>query len=105
MKKNIGDRIMKRFISTSLFILLNQYNEYKETSYKLFGVRTSTTNETILYLYDDKTKQEIVMFLHKFRDELLEEIKLGIKDRIEHNEFDEAQNLIEHYKNMEEILG
>ena len=96
---------MKRFISTSLFALLNQYNEYKETSYKLFGIRTLTTKETILYLYDNKTKQERVIFLQKFKDELLEEIKLGIKDRIEHNELDEAQNLIEHFKNVEYILG
>lgn len=96
---------MKKFISTSLFILLNQYNEYKKTSYELFGVRTLTTNETILYLYDNKTKQEIVMFFHKFRDELLKEIKLDIKKQIEHNEFDEAENLIEHYKRIEEVLG
>ena len=96
---------MEKFISSSLFILLNQYNEYKETSYELFGIRTLTTNETILYLYDNKTKQEMVMFLHKFKNELLEEIKLGIKDRIEHNEFDEAENLIEHFKNVEYTLG
>lgn len=96
---------MERFISASLFALLKQYNEYKETSYELFGIRTLTTNETILYLYDNKTKQERVMFLHKFKDELLEEIKLGIKDRIEYNEFDEAENLIEHFKNVEYTLG
>ena len=96
---------MENFISSSLFVLLKQYNEYKETNYKLLGIRTLTTNEIILYLYDSEAKQERVMFLQKFRDELLEEIKLGIKDRIEYNEFEEAENLIEHFKNVEYILG
>ena len=99
---------MERFISTSLYTLLNQFNEYKETNYELVGVRKLTTNrlngETLLYLYDATSNQDKEIYLFQFRDELLGEIKQSIKDRIEHNEFDEAERLIEHYKYVEEIL-
>ena len=95
-------------LSLILYTLLNQYNEYKETNYELVGIRQLTTNrlngETLLYLYDPTSNQEKEIYLFQFRDELLGEIKLGIKDRVEHNEFDEAERLIEHYKYVEEIL-
>lgn len=99
---------MEKFITKTLFILLDQFNEYKETNYELIGIRKLTTNrlsgETLLYLHDQTSNQEKEIYLFQFRDELLGEIKQSIKDRIEHNEFDEAQDLIEHCKFVEEVL-
>ena len=98
---------MERFISTSLFILLNQFNEYKETNYELVGIRHAnfdTDSEIVLDLYDRTTKEKRPMYLFEFRDKLLGEIKKGIVDRISYNEFEEAKDLMEIYKSISEDL-
>ena len=44
------------------------------------------------------------MYLFEFRDKLLGEIKEGIVDRINNNEFQEAKNLMEIYKSINKDL-
>lgn len=98
---------MKRFIMCCLEAYLNQFNEYKETNYELVGIRHAnfdTDSEIVLDLYDRQTKEKRPMYLFEFRDKLLGEIKEGIVDRINHNEFEEAKDLMEVYKTVNENL-
>ncbi len=98
---------MQRFILCFLEQYLNQFNEYKETNYELVGIRHAnydTDSEIVLDLYDRTTKEKRPLYLFEFRDKLLGEIKEGIVDRINNNEFQEAKKLMEIYKSINENL-